>query len=361
MPEIIKKVLADCAHTSLPNSRIPGLVLTARGCLLAYFEMRDGSGDWSAHGIGLMRSEDGGDTWEPFRAIAMSQHGETVNNPVMIACRNGDVHFLWQMDYGRCFHQISKDDGHSFSDPVEITQYVYGFRDQYPWKVMALGPGHGIELEDGRLLLSVWMANGKDVRAHSPSVAATLLSADSGGSWIPGKIIPDGGGVINPNEACLFQKSDGTVVINIRHMGDTFYRAVARSDDAHSFSEPVFDTALPDPICFGSICKLQNPQAHLSRGVVFSNCANFPCKENNFSHARTLLTLRLSADDGETWSYARLLDKYAGYSDVAVSQDGNWIYCLYEQETENTAQLGFHRLVFVKVPFSWLTADSLEN
>ena len=94
---------------------------------------------------------------------------------------------------------------------------------------------------------------------------------------------------------------------------------------------------------------------------MFSNCANFPCKENNFSHARTLLTLRLSADDGETWSYARLLDKYAGYSDVAVSQDGNWIYCLYEQETENTAQLGFHRLVFVKVPFSWLTADSLEN
>ncbi|MFQ9800566.1 MAG: hypothetical protein ACLR23_18445 [Clostridia bacterium] len=111
---------------------------------------------------------------------------------------------MWQMDYGRCFHQISKDDGHSFSDPVEITQYVYGFRDQYPWKVMALGPGHGIELEDGRLLLSVWMANGKDVRAHSPSVAATLLSADSGRSWIR-ENNSRRRRVINPNEACLFQ------------------------------------------------------------------------------------------------------------------------------------------------------------
>ncbi len=38
----------------------------------------------------------------------------TYNNPVAFADRNGDVHFLFCLEYARCFYMRSQDDGASF-------------------------------------------------------------------------------------------------------------------------------------------------------------------------------------------------------------------------------------------------------
>ena len=46
----------------------------------------------------------------------------TVNNPVAIVDREtGDVHFVYCIEYARCFWMVSHDDGLTFSEPVEIT------------------------------------------------------------------------------------------------------------------------------------------------------------------------------------------------------------------------------------------------
>jgi sialidase-1 len=51
--------------------RIPGLVRTGRGTLLAYAEARrTGRGDWDQIDIVLKRSTDGGRTWDGQRRIA---------------------------------------------------------------------------------------------------------------------------------------------------------------------------------------------------------------------------------------------------------------------------------------------------
>ena len=43
----------------------------------------------------------------------------TVNNPVAIADRqSGRVHFLYCIEYARCFYVSSNDDGLTFSDPA---------------------------------------------------------------------------------------------------------------------------------------------------------------------------------------------------------------------------------------------------
>src|SRR4051812_35975647 len=48
--------------------RIPGLVATPKGTLLAYCEARKtAGGDWGQIDIFLRRSPDGGKTWEPAR------------------------------------------------------------------------------------------------------------------------------------------------------------------------------------------------------------------------------------------------------------------------------------------------------
>ena len=143
--------------------RIPGIVVTTSGTVLAYCEARKGGrGDWGTIDIMMRRSLDGGRTWEKRRKIvtppervvqnpvALAQNlarpGEiTVNNPVAIVeTRPGVVHFLYCIEYARCYYMRSDDDGKTFTDPVDITPTFDRFRSDYDWKVLATGPGHPV-------------------------------------------------------------------------------------------------------------------------------------------------------------------------------------------------------------------------
>ncbi|MFN9973028.1 MAG: exo-alpha-sialidase, partial [Phycisphaerae bacterium] len=83
----------------------------------------------------------------------------TYNNPVAFADRKkGLVHFIYCVEYMRAFYLRSDDDGRTFSAPVEITSTFDQFQKDYAWKVIATGPGHGIQLRNGRLLVPVWLS-----------------------------------------------------------------------------------------------------------------------------------------------------------------------------------------------------------
>ena len=129
--------------------RIPGLVVTARGTILTYCEARlDSRHDWSTLDVVMRRSTDGGDTWnQPCKvshvegpksenptAVAAGYgqpYGPTYNNPVAITGRDGTVHLLYCLEYMRCFHARSQDDGKTFSKPVEITPVFERFRSEF--------------------------------------------------------------------------------------------------------------------------------------------------------------------------------------------------------------------------------------
>lgn len=70
--------------------RIPALVVTKQGTLLAFCAARKELGDWSDIDIAMRRSTDGGRTWEPMRIVA-GRDSMTVDNPVPIVDRNGRV------------------------------------------------------------------------------------------------------------------------------------------------------------------------------------------------------------------------------------------------------------------------------
>jgi sialidase-1 len=369
MQELLKKSLTCYNEGPYPYYRIPGMTVTAKGTILTYFETRLGGSDWQARGVGAFRSSDNGDTWSPLKLLAESKSETTINNPVMIAAKKGRVYFLWQEDYCRGFLQYSDDDGNTFSDPVEITEYIEQFSTKrgYRWDVFAFGPCHGIELDSGALLVPVWLANG-GIRAHHPSVTSTIVSYDSGKTWEAGEIInPDVSsefpeGLKDPNETCAVQLDDGSVLLNIRHEGKTHYRAISTSRDGLTgFTDPIYDMQLPDPICCGSIIKTKGPIYGNQHVIAFSNCAVNPNRENNYSKLRVKLTLRLSLDNCRTWKYSRLLEERAGYSDIAFSNDNKWLYCFYEHDVDGELYSQPRYLTFARVNLEWLSDGELKT
>lgn len=334
--------------------RIPGIVVTAAGTLLAYYETRLDASDWNTRNIGLRRSTDGGVSWSPRRDLIEQTGDLTINNPVMIATRHGRIHFFWEQDYNRFFHQFSDDDGLTWTAPVEQTEALTVIRTRYAWTVFGLGPGHGIETRDGRLLLPVWLCNGGG-RAHRPSVVTTLASDDGGKTWQCGEVLPLATGqnqplaagqdqlLVNPNESALAQLRDGRVLINMRHETPCRRRALAVSaNGTDGWSPPWLADDLPDPVCCAGMVSLPGLSPGDPACLVFSNCATE-------GPQRTDLTVRISHDDGRSWQTGQYLEKLAGYSDLAASPDGQWLYCFYEQGRDETAGSCLDRLVLARM------------
>jgi hypothetical protein len=158
---LVKTDLFAAGEDGYATYRIPGIVVTGRGTILAYCAARkDGIGDWADIDVALRRSTDGGRSWQP-RRILVDADRATADNPTAIVDRKtGAVHFLYQVNYARCFYMRSDDEGQAFSPAVDITSVFEQFRPEYDWNVIAPGPGHGIQLDNGRLLVPVWLSTG---------------------------------------------------------------------------------------------------------------------------------------------------------------------------------------------------------
>lgn len=327
--------------------RIPGVVVTPKGTLLAYSEARrNGSSDWGEIEVHLRRSSDGGLTWQPSQHIAHQaqrlegnptkkqggQHEQTVNNPVAIVDpTTGHIEFLYCVNYERCFAMQSRDDGLSWSKPVEITASFEPFRKTYPWKVIATGPGHGIALPSGRLVVPIWLAYGKK-GDHGPSACGTIYSDDHGRSWKAGEIaIPNAGEFGNPNESILAPLRDGRVMLVARNESKPNRKLVTLSaDGAGAWSPARFVDALWEPRCMAGLL------AHPSGVLLFSNPHTLPRDQQgrelpNGRGKRENLSIKLSRDEGRSWPIQKTLEPGpSAYSDLAVLPDGR-VVCLFER------------------------------
>ena len=325
------------------NYRIPGLIVTDRGTVITYCEARHTPDDWAFMDILAKRSEDCGKTFsEPFRLADGTDRFPTVNNPVMVQDRNGRIHFLYCENYGvkdgaRIIRRFSDDDGLTWSRRIDITESTLPeFRN-----VFALGPGYGIRLSDGTLIIPVWMVpkyHGAPEARHGPSVTSTLYSRDEGKTWPTGQILESGPRVISPNETEAAETSDGGVYLSIRHQSTT--RAQAYSDcgylNWHDF-RPVPELA--DPQCFGSVISYSDGVRPYS--LILGNCAT--------KTARARVTVRRSTDDGRTWSEGLLLDEErGGYVELGADPSRGIIYAVYEENagtSDHLAVLSYDEIV----------------
>jgi sialidase-1 len=336
---------------------IPGIVVTAKGSVLAWCEARKrpaGVSDWDDIRILLRRSTDDGKTWSAPKSIAnvegpkqknpfalkmknVDPNDVTYNNPVLIADKNGGVHMLFCLEYERVFYQRSDDDGVSWSQPSEITATFEAFKKHYDWKVLATGPNHSIQLKTGRLVVPVWLSTGTGGNAHRPSVTATIYSDDQGKTWKAGDIaVPCTEEWINPNETVAIELNDGSVMLNVRSESKAHRRLVTTSKDgASGWSSPKFDDALLEPICMGGIVRYNHGGQSL---ILFSNPHNLDKEkgkaEPGKSRDRKNVSIKVSRDEGQTWSVNKLVESGPSmYSDIAVTQSGT-ILCFYGRGTK---------------------------
>lgn len=184
------------------------------------------------------------------------------------------------------------------------------------WTWYATGPGHGIQLRTGRLLIPCDFAAGAPGPGGAHYGAHVILSDDRGASWRIGGVLP---GYLNECQAA--ELSDGTVYLNMRSYHGIHRRAVAHSHDGgETWSSVEWDEALVEPVCQAGLLSLADG------GVLFSNPASVK-REN--------LTVRLSRDGCRTWPVAWMLHAGpAAYSDLALARDGS-VCCLYERGSEH--------------------------
>jgi len=329
--------------------RIPGIAVTTRGTVLAYCEARqDSRSDWANIDIFMRRSTDAGRTWGPRQKLA-DIGNSTVNNPVAIVDRKtGAVHFLYCVNYARCFYIRSKDDGETWSRPLELTGTFEKFRPDYNWNVIATGPGHGIQLRSGRLLVPVWLSTGG--KRHRPSVVATIYSDDHGITWNRADIVVrDGPEFKNPSETVAIQLHDGRVMLNIRSESRQARRLISFSaNGSTNFSKPVFDDELFEPICMASIVRLSEQPKYQKNRILFAN-------PDSGTRARKNVTIKISCDEGDSWPVKKVLEPgISGYTDLTVGPNGT-IYCFYERGSVTGNHYDPKFLCVARFNLAWLT------
>ena len=154
--------------------RIPALVVSSRGTVLAFCEARRHTGeDHDEIDILVRRSQDSGRTWDAGRMV-VSDGDRTCGNPCpVVDHRTGAIILPFCKDSQQVFVTRSEDDGINWSQPEEITDRV---KDP-AWSFLGTGPGHGIQLRSGRLLVPCWSDSSPGpVTWRNPSPSAARFS-----------------------------------------------------------------------------------------------------------------------------------------------------------------------------------------
>ncbi|MFH1569123.1 MAG: sialidase family protein [Gemmatimonadota bacterium] len=338
--------------------RIPALLTTPSGIVLAFCEgRRDSRSDSGQIDLLSRRSLDGGLTWSAPQVVA-TVPGMTCGNPCPVEdagtgtiwlpfCQNradGPEGLICEGKAPRTvWLTSSRDGGASWAAPHEITAAA---KDP-SWTWYATGPGHGIQLASGRLVVPCDHIVGRAFdRKTDPYHSHVILSDDGGRTWRIGGIVPEG-----TNECAVVEVDDGQALyINCRNYRGAKRRAAAWSRDrGESFSGHSWEEALVEAICQASLTRLTRAGTHDRNRVLFANPA---------SEVRERLTVRLSYDECRSWAVARpLYDGPSAYSDLAVAADAAGdltILCLYERGADGP----YEHLTLARFDVGWLTTGA---
>ncbi len=315
--------------------RIPAIIRTVQGTLLAFCEGRkNSSADSGDIDIVLKRSYDGGQTWGTLELVY--EEGDTatitIGNPCAVVDKDtGRIWLAFYRNNMRVFIGYSDDNGVSWSEREEITEGVVPAE----WYRGGTGPGVGIQLEHepyvGRLIIPCWHQYYDGIYGSH-----IIYSDDHGGTWTHSPaILPDS------NECQVVELTNGVLLNNHRRSGSyTGYRGVSFSNDGGAcWGEITPDYELIEPTCQASFLRYTKFAEPDKNRLLFSNPA---------ATARSNMTVKLSYDEGDSWPVAKTL--YAGssaYSCLAVLGDYS-LGCLYERDS-------YGKITFAHFSLEWLT------
>lgn len=322
--------LQDLFHAldpRLPHGyyRIPSMVATNNGTLLAFVMGRFHRTDSTPNIVYLRRSHDDGNTWESAQPILADPTNRTeFGGAPVVDPASGDVLFLFTKSGRGCLGCVqwltrSSDHGATWSTPALANVNASG---QPANATFGGALASGIALSHGphagRLLVAL-----RHDCCGQVGGSFVVYSDDGGATWSGGQVmrlLPQFGG--GWTECEVAELKNGSVLLTSRN----FYgpssgqgpRLFARSDDGgQSWAANWSAYDLPDPYCEGSLLSD-------SVGSVFFG---------NPSHAghRLNMSVHQSLDGGRTWPASTVVfGGDAAYSDMALTRNGS-VAVLFER------------------------------
>ena len=327
--------------------RIPVLVTSNKGTLLAFCDARvDKPGD-PPNNIDLVmkRSTDQGRTWSPLKVLLDVGEGATADScglvdrqtgtiwvftvycPVGIGTStakpglSGDTFMYWAIK--------SDDDGETWSEKRDVTTMF----KKAEWKSGSPGPGRGMQMRSGRLIVPKYFVK------NGYSASHVVFSDDHGKTWMIGGEAHSTGVT---NESQVAELSDGSLLLNMRGTEGNQRKISRSTDGGMTWSDAIEDPALIEPPCQASLSNVTNIHDHDKDRILFANPAALERKN---------MTVRLSYDGGHTWPIAKQV--HAGpsaYSCLTVLPDMT-AGLLYERGDQRT----YEKITFARFDLEWIT------
>jgi sialidase-1 len=345
--------VGDCAESDLFVSgedgyntyRIPALLVTPDGSVLAFCEGRvDSPDDWGDIDVVMKKSTDGGKTFGDLRLVA-DYGGDTIGNPcpvvdestgTILLCLTsnlaGDNIIETLEGTGEGTREVwvteSTDNGETWTELENITDLV----KEPEWTWYATGPGHGIQLASGRLVIPC--DHGETMGTTHHLYAHVLCSDDGGETWQISNSLEAG------TEECeAAELDDGSLLLTVRNYHDIGEASFSRSYDQGlmwttpvEYNDALFETE-PDG-CQSSLISYDDT-------LIFSGPASLK---------REKMTVCVSSDNGETWPVQRLLyEGPSAYSNLCMLSGGD-IFCLYENGRYNP----YDKITLARFSLQWL-------
>lgn len=316
--------------------RIPALLTAANGDLIAAIDERvPGCADLRGSrdiNIAIRRSTDRGDTWSDPEVIVDFPDGQSASDASMVLDQvTGEIFMFYNfMDLDQepdvyYLHVIrSKDHGKTWSEPEDITSQIAPPDWHNDFKFIT--SGRGIQTRDGKILHTL---------VNLKKGLHLFGSDDHGKTWyrIDTPVTP-------ADESKIAELDDGRWMINSR-VNNPGYRYIHVSDDEGKSWKSHAAHELTDPGNNGSFIRYTSLRNGDDKNrLLFANTRSEDQREN--------LTVRISYDEGETWSEGKTIyEGSAAYSSLTILDNGD-IGLFFERDeyTKNT---------FVRFSLEWLT------
>ena len=335
------------------NYRIPAVITARDGSIVAVTDKRKYNNGDLPEDIDILCnvSKDGGHTWTEPYTIAYGTGYKQGYGDCALALTNDENGIIaafvggpgfWgstPTDPLRMYISRSNDNGMTWSEPEDITHFVYGAEcedeERKEWLGGFFGSGNGLLTSTGRIMFVIAMRenNTREVICNH-----AVYSDDNGQTWhVSGRASVGG------DEAKVTELVDGRILMSIRRNGYRWYNI--SEDGGVTWQETTSEwTDIVAPACNGDLIRYTSVNDGYDKNRLLHSVPEGSSRKN--------VTVYVSYDEGESWQTKKCIVPYnSAYSSLCVLPD-NTIGLYVEEAYQNE---GDYCTVFYNFSLNWLT------